>query len=43
MPTYGLVMNRIGLPIMPLIILLFGALAWARLRAQYKVELPRMS
>jgi len=41
MPTYGLVMNRIGLPIMPLIILLFGALAWARLRAQYKVELPR--
>lgn len=41
MPTYGLVMNRIGLPIMPLIILLFGALAWARLKAQYKVELPR--
>lgn len=33
MPTYGLVMNRIGLPIMPLIILLFGAVTWARLRA----------
>ncbi len=41
MPTYGLVMNRIGLPVMPLIILLFGAVAWARLKAQYKVELPR--
>jgi hypothetical protein len=28
------------LPVMPLVILSFGAIAWARLRAESKVELP---
>ncbi|MBI3196494.1 MAG: DUF2029 domain-containing protein [Rhodospirillales bacterium] len=40
MPTFGMVLNRLDLPIMPLVILLFGAVAWARLRAESKVELP---
>ncbi len=38
--TIGMILNRAGLPIMPLVILLFGALAWARLKGQPKVELP---
>jgi hypothetical protein len=33
-------LNRLGVPIMPLVILLFGAVAWARLQAESKVELP---
>ncbi|MGQ0584308.1 MAG: glycosyltransferase family 87 protein [Reyranella sp.] len=41
MPTAGMVLNRLDLPIMPVIILLFGAIAWARLQAESKVELPR--
>ena len=40
MPTIGMVLNRLGLPVMPLLILLFGAIAWARLRNAAKVELP---
>ena len=40
MPTFGMEMNRLDLPVMPLIILLFGAIAWARLKAESKVELP---
>ena len=40
MPTAGMVLNRLDLPIMPLVILLFGGIAWARLRAESKVELP---
>jgi hypothetical protein len=40
MPTGGMMLNRLDLPIMPLIILLFGAVAWARLQAESKVELP---
>ncbi len=40
MPTFGMVLNRLDLPIMPLVILLFGAVALARLLAESKVELP---
>ena len=39
-PTAGMVLNRLDLPIMPVVILLFGAIAWARLQAESKVELP---
>jgi len=39
MPTYGMVLNRLGLPLMPLIILLFGCTAWVRLQAAPKGEL----
>jgi hypothetical protein len=40
MPTFGMLLNRLDLPIMPLAILMFGAIAWARLQARSKVELP---
>jgi len=40
MPTGVMILNRLDLPIMPLVILLFGAVAWARLQAESKVELP---
>ncbi|MBV8393830.1 MAG: DUF2029 domain-containing protein [Alphaproteobacteria bacterium] len=30
-PTFGMILNRLDLPVMPLVILLFGALAWKRL------------
>jgi alpha-1,2-mannosyltransferase len=40
MPTGGMILNRLDLPIMPLVILLFGAVAWARLQSESKVELP---
>ena len=33
--------NRNGLPLMPVVILLFGTIAWLRLRDAAKVELPR--
>lgn len=39
-PTFGMVLNRLDLPVMPLVILLFGAVAWARLVTAPKVELP---
>jgi hypothetical protein len=39
MPLAGMVLNRFGLPIVPLVILLFGAVAWARLTTP-KGELP---
>jgi Glycosyltransferase family 87 len=39
-PTAGMILNRYGLPVVPLIVLLFGTIAWARLRAESKVELP---
>lgn len=39
-PTGGLILNQLDLPIMPPVILLFGAVAWARLQAESKVELP---
>ena len=39
-PTSCIYLNYAGLPITPLIILLFGATAWARLRNQRKVALP---
>jgi alpha-1,2-mannosyltransferase len=39
-PTLGMVLNRLDLPVMPLIVLLFGAIAWARLWSAPKVELP---
>ncbi|WIM10916.1 glycosyltransferase family 87 protein [Enhydrobacter sp.] len=40
-PTVGLLLNYMGLPLTPLVILLFGAVAWARLRDAAKVELPQ--
>ena len=40
MPTFGMMSNRGGWPLMPLAILLFGWIAWARLQAAAKVELP---
>ncbi len=39
-PTFGMILNRLDLPIMPLVVLLFGAIAWARLATAPKVELP---
>ena len=39
-PTFGMVLNRLDLPVMPLVILLFGAVAWKRLQSAAKVELP---
>ncbi|HSI02804.1 MAG TPA: glycosyltransferase family 87 protein [Reyranella sp.] len=38
MPLAGMILNRLGLPLAPLIILLFGVVAWRRLAP--KVELP---
>ena len=40
MPTFGMLLNRLDLPVMPLVILSFGAIAWARLQGESKVELP---
>jgi alpha-1,2-mannosyltransferase len=40
MPTFGMVANRLDFPVMPLVILLFGCIAWLRLQAAPKVELP---
>ena len=40
-PTLGWGLNQLGLPMIPLVVLLFGAVAWARLRAAAKVELPQ--
>lgn len=42
-PTMGLALNRYGLPLTPPIILLFGIVAWLRLREAAKVELPSLS
>jgi hypothetical protein len=39
MPLAGMVLNRLGLPIVPLVILLFGAIAWSRLQTTPKGEL----
>lgn len=39
-PTLSLNLNRIGVPLTPLIVLAFGWIAWRRLQGQYKVELP---
>jgi hypothetical protein len=39
-PTLGMVLNRLDLPVMPLLILLFGMVAWSRLPDVAKVELP---
>jgi hypothetical protein len=39
-PTIGLALNQLGVPIMPLLVLWFGAVAWRRLQAAAKVELP---
>jgi alpha-1,2-mannosyltransferase len=39
-PTACWVLNQIDLPITPLVVLAFGAIAWMRLQAQPKVELP---
>jgi hypothetical protein len=40
LPTLGVLANRHALPIMPPIIMLFGLMAWMRLQAAAKVELP---
>ncbi|MFI4999535.1 MAG: glycosyltransferase family 87 protein [Reyranellales bacterium] len=39
-PTFGMVLNRLDLPVMPPVILLFGAIAWARLWSAPRGELP---
>ena len=39
-PSMGLLINRSGLPLFPVVILLFGTIAWLRLRNAAKVELP---
>jgi hypothetical protein len=39
-PTAIWFLNQLGLPITPLVVLAFGAIAWARLKARSKVELP---
>jgi len=33
MPFAGMVLNRLGLPIVPLVILLFGVIAWSRMQS----------
>ena len=38
LPLAGMILNRLGLPLAPLIIVLFGVVAWRRLTS--KVELP---
>lgn len=40
MPTAIMVLNRLDLPVMPVVILLFGTVAWMRLQDAAKVELP---
>ncbi len=40
MPTLGWTLNGFGYPIVPLSILLFGAIAWKHLGAPTKGELP---
>jgi len=40
-PTMGLVLNRLDLPVTPLLVLLLGIVAWMRLQDAAKVELPR--
>lgn len=40
-PTLGWAFNQHGLPLIPLVIVTFGAVAWARLGGQSKVELPQ--
>jgi hypothetical protein len=42
-PTLGIFLNQNGLPVTPLVILAFGAVAWARLKDQPKVELPSVA
>lgn len=39
-PTVGMGLNRVGVPVMPLLVLWFGAVAWRRLQAAPKGELP---
>jgi hypothetical protein len=40
LPTLGVLANRHALPILPPVIMLFGLMAWMRLQAAAKVELP---
>ena len=40
LPLAGMVLNRLGLPLMPLAIVLLGVVAWRRLQPASKVELP---
>lgn len=40
-PTIGVVLNDEGVPLMPVVILLFGCVAWRRLHDAAKVELPK--
>jgi hypothetical protein len=39
-PTLCIILNRIDLPVTPLVVLAFGGIAWMRLKNQPKVELP---
>lgn len=41
MPLAGMVLNRLGLPIVPLVILLFGIVAWMRLQSEPAAELQQ--
>jgi len=43
LPTLALILNWAGLPIVPLVVLGFGLVAWLRLNAQSKVELPAVA
>lgn len=40
-PTMGMILNRLELPVMPVLILLLGTIAWMRLHDAAKVELPK--
>lgn len=40
-PTMGLILNRLDLPLTPLLVLLLGTIAWVRLHDAAKVELPK--
>jgi alpha-1,2-mannosyltransferase len=41
MPTFGMILNRLDIPIMPLAIMAFGVAAWARLSSAPTGELPQ--
>jgi hypothetical protein len=42
-PNFCMAFNAAGVPLTPLVILLFGAIAWVRLKSQSKVELPGLA
>ena len=40
-PSFGVLLNNDNVPLMPVVILLFGLIAWMRLKSASKVELPQ--